>query len=158
MHYRVRIKGCKLHTSKWRHARNTNLESKECGSSMFSIIFFLGFHLDSQGLAAAKIEVLAFSWQMIPALAILNVCCSITCEIKFQKFNSIWFWKPEFFLTYSIRTSWRILLVESFILSNSSIQQIPLSANTRAPLSRQTSNVPPLITFIVYKNKEKTTH
>ena len=31
-------------------------------------------------------------------------------------------------------TSWRTALVLSFILSNSSMQQIPLSLNTRAPL------------------------
>uniref|UniRef100_A0A1A9USQ4 Uncharacterized protein n=1 Tax=Glossina austeni TaxID=7395 RepID=A0A1A9USQ4_GLOAU len=65
-------------------------------------------YLDSAGLAAANIEVRAFNWHIIPALAILKVCCSIT--------------------------SCNTLRVESLILSNSSIQQTPLSANTSAPL------------------------
>ena len=34
------------------------------------------------GLAPARTEVRAFSWQMIPALAMLNVCCSITFSVK----------------------------------------------------------------------------
>ena len=62
-------------------------------------------------LPAARIEVRAFNWQMIPALAIDKVCCSIT--------------------------SWRTERVESFILSNSSMQQIPLSAKTSAPVNHQ---------------------
>ena len=45
---------------------------------MFSMMVFLAFHWDSMGLAAARMEVRAFSWQMIPALAMDRVCCSIT--------------------------------------------------------------------------------
>uniref|UniRef100_A0A1B0BE77 Uncharacterized protein n=1 Tax=Glossina palpalis gambiensis TaxID=67801 RepID=A0A1B0BE77_9MUSC len=67
-------------------------------------------YIDSAGLAAAKIEVRAFNWHIMPALAILKVCCSIT--------------------------SCNTLRVESLILSNSSIQQTPLSANTSAPLRK----------------------
>ena len=45
---------------------------------MFSTMVFLGFHADSMGLAAASTDVRAFSWQMMPALAMDSVCCSIT--------------------------------------------------------------------------------
>lgn len=51
----------------------------------------------------------AFSVVEIPALEIEMVCCSIT--------------------------SWMAVRSDSSILSNSSIQQIPLSANTSAPPS-----------------------
>lgn len=34
---------------------------------MFSIVVFFGFHCDSIGLAAARIDARAFSWQIIPA-------------------------------------------------------------------------------------------
>jgi hypothetical protein len=61
-------------------------------------------------LAAAKIEVLAFSQVVIPALAMDTVYYSIT--------------------------SWIETLSCSSILSNSSMQQIPLSARTKAPPSR----------------------
>ena len=47
-----------------------------CGNMMFSVIVLFLFHCDSTGLAAASIDVLAFSEQMIPALAIDRVCCS----------------------------------------------------------------------------------
>jgi len=77
---------------------------------MFSTMVLFLFHCDSLGFAAARMDVRAFNWQMIPALAMLNVCCSIT--------------------------SWRTLRVESFILSNSSIQHMPLSASTNAPVCR----------------------
>lgn len=50
---------------------------------------------------------------VIPALAIETVYCSIT--------------------------SWIAVLSYSFILSNSSIQQTPLSASTKAPASKLTS-------------------
>ena len=64
-------------------------------------------------MAAAKIEVLAFKEVVMPALAIEIVYCSIT--------------------------SWIFVRSRSSILSNSSIQQIPVSANTKAPPSRTTS-------------------
>jgi hypothetical protein len=59
--------------------------------------------------------VLAFNYVVIPALAILTVYYSIT--------------------------SWILVLSYSFILSNSSIQHTPISANTRAPASSDTSFV-----------------
>ena len=72
-----------------------------------------GLYLDSLGLAAANIDVLALSEQTIPFFA---------TEIVY----------------YSI-ASWRIDCVPSSILSNSSIQQIPWSDRTRAPLSKTIS-------------------
>jgi len=82
---------------------------------MFSTTDFLGLYLESIGFAAAKTAVLALSVQMIPALATDTVYCSIA--------------------------SWRITLVLSSILSNSSMQQIPLSERTRAPDSKTFSHV-----------------
>lgn len=73
---------------------------------IYTVLFL--FHWDSHGLAAASILVLAFNWQIMPALAILKVCCSIT----------------------SCNTD----LALSFILSNSSMQHIPLSASPKAPV------------------------
>ena len=67
------------------------------------------------GLAAARIEVRAFSVQIMPALATEMVCCSMaSCSTE---------------------------RVVSSILSNSSMQQIPLSLSTNAPLSRIKSYV-----------------
>ena len=66
-------------------------------------------------LAAARIDVRALSVQIIPALATEIVCCSMA--------------------------SWRTDRVVSSILSNSSMQQIPLSLSTNAPLSRIKSYV-----------------
>ncbi|KAH3686578.1 hypothetical protein WICPIJ_002446 [Wickerhamomyces pijperi] len=66
-------------------------------------------------LAAAKIEALAFKVALIPALEMEMVCCSMT--------------------------SWMAVLSLSSILSNSSIQQIPLSASTKAPPSKTISSV-----------------
>jgi len=82
---------------------------------MFSTTDFLGSYLEPIGLAAAKIAVLALRVQIIPALATETDCCSIA--------------------------SWRMTLVFSSILSNSSMQQIPLSDKTSAPLSRTISLV-----------------
>ena len=56
------------------------------------------------GFAAARMAVLALREVVIPALAMLTVCCSITSCIA--------------------------VLSESSILSNSSIAQIPISART----------------------------
>ena len=53
---------------------------------------------------------LACSCVTMPALEMEIVCCSMA--------------------------SWMLVLSESFILSNSSIRQTPLSASTRAPASR----------------------
>ena len=70
----------------------------------------LELYLPYKGLAAAKIEVLAFKEVVIPALAIDTV--------------------------YYSMTSWILVLSLSSILSNSSIQHIPVSANTNAPPSK----------------------
>lgn len=44
---------------------------------MLSMTESLGSYLELIGFAAARIAVLAFSWQMIPALATETVYCSI---------------------------------------------------------------------------------
>lgn len=75
---------------------------------MFWGIGRLGLYLLPIGLAEARILVLAFKLVIIPAFAMETVCCSMT----------------------SCSTD----LVESDILSNSSIQQMPPSDNTNAPL------------------------
>lgn len=67
-------------------------------------------YLELTGFAAARIAVLALREQIIPALATETVCYSIA--------------------------SCRITLVFSSILSNSSMQHIPLSDKTSAPLSK----------------------
>merc|ERR1719431_1770142 len=74
-----------------------------------------GLYLPMTGLAAASTEHLAFNLAWIPALAIVTLPCSIT--------------------------SWMAVLSMSLILSNSSIQTIPLSANTMAPASNLLSPV-----------------
>ncbi len=65
-------------------------------------------YFDPTGLAAARMDVRALRVVMIPALAMDTVCCSMT--------------------------SWRTLRVASDILSNSSMQHMPPSESTRAPL------------------------
>lgn len=52
-------------------------EMREGFKFMFAITDFLGSYFDSIGLAAARIDVLAFSWQTMPALATEIVCCYI---------------------------------------------------------------------------------
>jgi len=76
---------------------------------MFSTTERLRSYLEPTGLAAARMAVLEFSWHTIPALAMEMVCCSIAYR--------------------------RMVLEFYYILSNSSIQQIPWSASTSAPLS-----------------------
>ena len=82
------------------------------GRFRLSTIDFEGLYFDSIGLADARIEVRAFSDVIIPALAMDTVCCSIT--------------------------SCKIVRVLSDILSNSSIQQMPPSDSTSAPLKNKT--------------------
>lgn len=69
---------------------------------------FFGSYFEWMGLAAARIAVLELSWQTIPALAIETVCCSMASNSTVREFSSI--------------------------LSNSSMQQMPWSASTKAPL------------------------
>jgi len=82
---------------------------------MFSTTDNFGSYFEFTGFAAARIAVLAFKVQIIPALATDTVYCSIA--------------------------SCNITLVLSSILSNSSMQQIPLSERTNAPLSNTISLV-----------------
>jgi hypothetical protein len=64
------------------NSAKTYLDKSVWGSIMFSTMVLFLFHCDSLGFAAARMDVRAFSWQMIPALAMLNVCCSITCKMQ----------------------------------------------------------------------------
>ena len=93
----------------------SNLESKAADRLMFwwgrSALLYLPY----TGFAAANIDVRAFKEVVMPLLAIEIVYCSIT--------------------------SWMLVLSLSSILSNSSIQQIPLSVRTSAPPSSTTSPV-----------------
>lgn len=93
----------------------SNLDNKESGM----LIFLLGgssvLYSPYNGLAAAKTEHLAFKEWCTPAFAIVTVYYSIA--------------------------SWIATLSNSFILSNSSIQIIPLSAKTMAPASKDLSLV-----------------
>ena len=77
-------------------------------------------YLPSVGLAAARMLVRAFSVATIPPLAMETICCSIA--------------------------GWIAPLSSSFILSISSMQQMPLSPRTRAPASRTKLPVPPSLT------------
>src|SRR5271154_389446 len=70
----------------------------------------LGLYFEPMGLADARMLVRALRVVMMPALAMDTVCCSMT--------------------------SWSTDRVESFILSNSSMQQTPPSERTKAPDSR----------------------
>ena len=93
----------------------SNRESNEGGSWMLSTTDIAGLYRLPTGLADASTDVLAFNTAMIPALAMDIVCCSITsCSVD------------------------RAL---SLILSNSSMQQIPRSDSTNAPLSSTKSFV-----------------
>ena len=93
----------------------SNLERRVGGNLIFSTTDIFGSYLELTGLAAAKIAVLAFKVQIIPAFATETV--------------------------YYSMASCNITLVLSSILSNSSMQQIPLSESTRAPLSSTNSLV-----------------
>lgn len=107
----------------------SNLERRVGGSLILSTIDNLGSYLELTGLAAAKTAVLAFRVQIIPAFATDTVYYSIA--------------------------SCRITLVPSSILSNSSIQQIPLSDRTNAPLSNTNSLVSgSLVTYTVSPTAE----
>jgi hypothetical protein len=89
--------------------RRSKRDSKAAGKLIFSTGDTLGLYRPYRGLAAARIDVRAFRVVDIPAFDIDIVCCSIT--------------------------SWIAVRSVSSILSNSSMQQIPLSASTSAPPS-----------------------
>ena len=72
-------------------------------------------YFDWTGFAAERIDVREFNWHTIPALATEIVCCYIASS--------------------------KISLLFSSILSNSSIQHIPKSLNTKAPLYKINSLV-----------------
>jgi hypothetical protein len=93
----------------------SNLERRVGGSFIFYTTESFVLYFDSTGFAAARIAVLALSVQIIPAFATDTVCYSMA--------------------------SCKMFLVPSSILSNSSMQQIPLSDRTSAPLSRTISFV-----------------
>ena len=107
----------------------SNLESRVGVRFIFwtTVLFLLYF--DSAGFAAANIAVLVLSYATIPAFAIEIVYYSIaSCKIE---------------------------RVSSFILSNSSIQHIPISLRTSAPLSRTISFVSgSLVTYAVRPTAE----
>uniref|UniRef100_A0A7C9ELW2 Uncharacterized protein n=1 Tax=Opuntia streptacantha TaxID=393608 RepID=A0A7C9ELW2_OPUST len=95
--------------------RRSNLDKRAGGRLIFSAGVLRRSYLPQAGLAAARTAVLAFSEVVIPALAMLTVCCSITSCIAVRS--------------------------DSSILSNSSMAQIPISASTSAPPSRTISLV-----------------
>lgn len=118
---------------------DVHLDRRVWGSWMFSIVVFLGFHWDSTGLAAASTAVRAFSWQMIPAWGHEN-----TNAVR-PKAPSVCVLPNDYVLnvvTYTFAmervccsmTSCSTERVLSLILSNSSMQQMPLSLRTSAPV------------------------
>ena len=82
---------------------------------MLDLRFLVLSYLPIIGFIAAKIEHLALSVACMPALVIDIVCCSMASCMATESL--------------------------SCILSNSSMQQIPLSASIRAPASRVKSPV-----------------
>jgi hypothetical protein len=93
----------------------SNLERIGSVRSTLSTNDKLGLYVPLIGFAAAMTLHLAYKLVTIPAFDILIDYCSMA--------------------------SWILVLSLSFILSNSSIKQIPLSASTRAPPSRVHSPV-----------------
>lgn len=89
----------------------SNLDNSAAGKLRFFCVVYCLLYLPYLGFAAAKTAVLAFNVVIIPAFVIETVCCSIT--------------------------SWIAVRSCSYILSNSSIQQIPMSARTNAPASKE---------------------
>ena len=96
----------------------------------------------------------AFRVQMMPALAMETVCCSCGWNGRGRAATQIrddcGAWRPAAVSGAAVAaipdrdgtadqptmTSWSTERVESFILSNSSMQQIPPSLRTNAPLRR----------------------
>ena len=65
--------------SRMSHMRSKR-DSSAAGSAMFSVGLRLVSYLPQAGLAAASTVVRVFRVVVIPALAMLTVCCSITCR------------------------------------------------------------------------------
>lgn len=103
----------------------SNLDSKAAGRFKFFWVDYFLLYRPKIGLAAARTAVLEFKVVMMPALVIETVCCSMT--------------------------SWIAVLSYSSILSNSSMQQIPMSAKTRAPASKESSFVIGSVTIAAVK-------
>ena len=80
------------------------------GKSIWSATVLYLSNLPNLGFAAASTEHLVFNVAMIPALAILTVCCS--------------------------KASWSAERSSERILSNSSTHTLPWSPSTNAPASR----------------------
>lgn len=89
--------------------RTSNRDKRAAGRLIFSTGEILGLYRPYKGLAAARMDARALRVVLIPALEMEMVCCSMT--------------------------SWMAVRSDSSILSNSSMQQIPLSARTSAPPS-----------------------
>ena len=64
-------------------------ESRAGGRLMLSTTDFLASYLEWTGLAAARMAVLEFSWQTMPALAIEMVCCYMASSRMVLLFLSI---------------------------------------------------------------------
>lgn len=96
-------------TSSFTTQRISNLDKIGSVNSTFSLKLSWELYLPYIGLATAITAHLAFKLATIPAFEILMDYCSMA--------------------------SWIEVLSLSFILSNSSIRQIPLSAMTKAPPS-----------------------
>lgn len=62
--------------------RRSKRESNELGRLMFSLMALRLLYLPYKGFAAASTAARAFSVVVIPALAMLTVCCSITCQVE----------------------------------------------------------------------------
>lgn len=108
-------------------------------------------YLPPIGFAAAMTEQRAWRDVTIPAFDMLMLCCSMASWILTLKIYILMVkLTANIFPSYSEAEGWQYLVKESqnwlqnllsylswsFILSNSSIRQIPLSARTRAPPSR----------------------
>ena len=93
----------------------SNLDISGGESLMLDLRFFVLSYLPMIGFIAANIEHLALSVACMPALVMDIVCCSMASCMATESL--------------------------SYILSNSSMQQIPLSASIRAPASRVKSPV-----------------
>ena len=70
------------------------------------VCYHTGSGRHTLGLAAARMDVRALSWQMMPALAIDRVCCSITScsmDLHNKKYSN---WYPYNHLVISVLRIW----------------------------------------------------
>jgi len=99
--------------SSFRTNKISNLDKIGSDNSTFSLKLSLSSYVPFTGFAAAITEQRALREATIPAFDIEMLYCSMASWIEVQS--------------------------ASFILSNSSIRQIPVSANTKAPPSKHPS-------------------